>query len=163
MTQYNLKQGLCKFGIRGKDVVIIEMMQLHDMDMWTAMDPSKLTREDRMKALSSLLFLKEKHTVKVKGRACINGAPQIECIPKEEAALPTVSTESIFIAAVIAANKKRRVCYNDIPSAFINMDVDTYVLMVLKGKLAEMMVQMQIAPQVYQKYVMAQLTRREPK
>jgi hypothetical protein len=44
-------------------------MQLHIMDTWTAMDPAKLTREDRMKVLSSLLFLKEKQTGKVKGRA----------------------------------------------------------------------------------------------
>ncbi len=30
------------------------------MDTWTVMDPTKLTREDRTKALLSLLFLKEK-------------------------------------------------------------------------------------------------------
>jgi hypothetical protein len=29
------------------------------MDTWTVMDPTKLTREDRMKALSSLLFQKK--------------------------------------------------------------------------------------------------------
>jgi hypothetical protein len=73
------------------------------------MYPSKLTREDRMKVLSSLLFLKAKRTGKVKGRACINGAPQRVYISKEEVALPTMSTESIFITAVIAANKKRQV------------------------------------------------------
>jgi hypothetical protein len=68
-TQYNLKPGLCKFGARGNDVVISKMMQLHVMDTWMAMDPSKLIREERMKALSSLLFLKEKHTVCV----CVSG------------------------------------------------------------------------------------------
>ncbi len=104
-----------------------------------------------MKALSSLLFLKEKRMGKVKGRACIDGAPQHAYIPKEEAALPTVSTESTFITAAIAASKRRKVrCYN-IPSAFVNTDVDEDVLMVLKQELAEMMVQ--IAPQVCRKYV----------
>jgi hypothetical protein len=107
------------------------------MDTWTALDPSKLTREDRMKALSSLLFLKEKRTGKVNGRACNNGAPQRAYISKEEAALPTMSTESNFITAMVAANKKRQVRCYDIPSAFINMDLDKDVLMVLKGKLAE--------------------------
>jgi hypothetical protein len=38
-----------------------------------------------------------------------------------------------------------------VPSAFVNTDGDGDVLMVLKGKLAEIMVQ--IAPQVYQKYI----------
>jgi hypothetical protein len=50
-----------------------------------------------MKALSLLLFLKEKRTRKVKRRACINGVPQQAHIAKEDAALPTVSTESVFI------------------------------------------------------------------
>ncbi len=72
-------------------------------------------------------------------------------IPKEEAALPTISTESTFITAAIAASKRRKVRCYDIPSAFVNTDVDEDVLMVLKGELAEMMVQ--IAPQVYPKYV----------
>ncbi len=62
-----------------------------------------------------------------------------------------VLTESAFITGAIAASKRRKVrCYN-VPSAFINMDVDEDVLMVLKRELAEMMIQ--IAPQVYRKYV----------
>jgi hypothetical protein len=151
MTQYNLKPGLRKFGEQGATTARDELTQLHIVDTWKAMDQSKISREERMKALSSLLFLKEKRTGKVKGQACINGAPQRAYIPKEEAALPTVSTESTFITAAIAASKKRKVRCYDIPSAFVNTDVDEDVLMVLKGELAEMMVQ--IAPQVYRKYV----------
>ena len=79
------------------------------MDTWMVMDPTKLTREDRMKALLSLLFLREKQCGKIKGRACMNGAPQRTYIPKEDAALPTVSTESMFITSAIGASKKRHV------------------------------------------------------
>jgi hypothetical protein len=93
MTQYNLKPGLRKFGEKGAKAAMDELTQLHIMDTWTAMDPSKITREDRMRALLSLLFLKEKRTGKIKGHACINGAPQRDYITKEEAASPTVSTE----------------------------------------------------------------------
>jgi hypothetical protein len=151
MTQYNLKPGLKKLGKCGKTAAIKELMQLHVMDMWTAMDPTKLSREQQMKALSSLLFLKEKRMGDVKGPACINRAPQQAYIPKEEVVLPTVSTESTLIMASIAANKRWIIqCYN-VPSAFVKMDVDEDVLMLLKGKLAEMMVQ--IALQVYMKYV----------
>ncbi len=152
MTQYNLKPDLRKFGARGTMAVVDELTQLHIMDTWTAMDLSKISREKRMHALSSLPFLKEKRTGKIKGRACINGAPQKAYIPKEEAALPTVSTESTFITASIVVHKHRKVRCYDIPSAFVNTDVYKDVLMVLKGDLAEMMVQ--IAPQVYRKYVM---------
>ena len=109
MTQYNLKPGLRKFGEKGAKAAMDELTQLHVMDTWTAMDPSKITREDQMRALSSLLFLKEKRTGKIKGRACINGAPQHDYITKEEAASPTVSTESTFLTAAIAAKEKRKV------------------------------------------------------
>ena len=151
MTQYNLKPGLRKFGTRGATAAVEELTQLHIMDTWTAMDPAKISREESMKALSSLLFLKEKRSGKIKGRACINGAPQRAYIPKEEAASPTVSTESTFITASIAAHEHRKVRCYDIPSAFVNTEVDEDVIMVLKGDLADMMVQ--IAPQIYRKYV----------
>jgi hypothetical protein len=88
---------------------------------------------------------------KIKGRACLNGAPQRAYIPKEDAASPAVSTESTFITGAIAASKHRKVRCYDIPSAFINTDVDKDMPVVLKGELAEMMIQ--IAPQVHRKYV----------
>ncbi len=86
-----------------------------------------------MQVLSSLLFLKEKHTGRIKGQACLNRAPQRAYIPKEDAALPTVSTESTFITATIAAKERQRVRCYDVPSAFINTDVDKDILMVQKG------------------------------
>ncbi len=46
MMQYNLKLGLQKFGAKGAKAEINKMMQIHIMDTWTAMDPSKLLRED---------------------------------------------------------------------------------------------------------------------
>ncbi len=151
MIQYNLKPGLEKFGVRGQHAAVKELTSLHVMDTWTPMLAEHLSREQRMRALSSLLFLKEKRTGDVKGRACINGAPQQAYIPKEDAASPTVSVESTFITATIAATEKRKVQCYDVPSAFVNTDVDEDVIMVLKGELAEMMIQ--IAPEVYRRYV----------
>jgi hypothetical protein len=104
-----------------------------------------------MKALSLLLFLKEKQTRKIKVRACINEAPKQAHIAKEDTASPTVPTESVFITSAISASEKRKVRCYDIPSMFVNTDVDEDVRMVLKGGLVEMMIQ--IAPQMYQKYM----------
>jgi hypothetical protein len=68
MTQYNLKAGLQKFGKKGASAAAMEeLTQLHMMGTWRAMDPSKLSQEEQMQALSSLLFLKEKRSGKVKG------------------------------------------------------------------------------------------------
>jgi hypothetical protein len=46
MTQDNLKTGLWKFEAKGATTAINELIQLHIMDTWMAMDPSKLLRED---------------------------------------------------------------------------------------------------------------------
>jgi hypothetical protein len=43
MTQYNLKPGLRKFGEKRATAAMDELTQLHAMDTWTAMDPSKLS------------------------------------------------------------------------------------------------------------------------
>ncbi len=48
MTQYNLKAGLWKFGNKAKMAAMEEMMQLHIMDTWKAMDPAKLSREEQV-------------------------------------------------------------------------------------------------------------------
>ncbi len=77
--------------------------------------------------------------------------PQRAYIYKEDAASPNVLTESVFITSAIAAKEKRHVRRYDIPSTFVNMNMDKNVLMVLKGELAETM--MHIAPQTYQKHI----------
>ena len=81
----------------------------------------------------------------------MNGAPQRAYIPKEDVASPTVSTEFTFVTATIAAAEKMMVQCYDVPSAFVNTEVDEDVIMVLKGDLADMMVQ--IAPEVYRKCI----------
>ena len=82
MTQYNLKPGLRRFGNKGEKAAMKELTSLHVMDTWRPMGAAKPSREQRMRALSSLLFLKEKQTGDIKGRACVNGAPQRAYIPK---------------------------------------------------------------------------------
>ncbi len=48
MTQYNFKPGLRKFGDKGAKATMDKLTQLHIMDTWTAMDPLKITQEDRI-------------------------------------------------------------------------------------------------------------------
>ena len=93
------------------------------------------------------MFLKEKRSGKVKGRACVNGAPQRAYISKEYASSPTVANESVFITSVIVANKKHFVRCYDVPGAFLHTESDEKVLMVVRGELAETMIN--ISPQIY--------------
>jgi hypothetical protein len=113
--------------------------------------PSKTEPGGANASIVLATILKGKADGEDKGRGCLNGAPQQAYIPKEDTASPTVLTKSIFITGAIAARERRKVRCYDVPSAFVNTDVDKDVLMVLKGELAERMIQ--IAPQVYRKYV----------
>jgi hypothetical protein len=107
-----------------------------------------------MKALyiSSLIFLKEKSNREVKGRTCVNGAPQRAYIWKEDAHLPTVMTDLVFIQGVINAKERRVVGKCDLPGAFLKVVTDEKVIMVLRGELCKLMVK--VNPKLYRKYVM---------
>ena len=63
--QYGLKAGLKWFGSHGHTAVTKELSQPHTMNCFRPCDPRSLTRDDRRNALSSLMFLTEKHTEEV--------------------------------------------------------------------------------------------------
>jgi len=69
MTQYYLKPGLRKFGECVATAAISELTQLHVMDTLTVMDSTKLTRDNRTRALSSLLLLIKETMWKYKGQS----------------------------------------------------------------------------------------------
>ena len=66
LTQYNLEAGLGHFGEKGFAAAKVEIIQLHVMDTWVPEDPAMLSRAEKVRALSSLMFLKEKSSGKVK-------------------------------------------------------------------------------------------------
>ena len=119
LAQYSLKAGLKKFKEKGVTVAYSEMKQLHDMETFFPRHRRSLIREERVRVLSLLIFLKEKQDGRIKGRTCVNGAPQREYIRKEDAASPTVMTDLVFITSVIDAYDRRHVATYDLPGAFL--------------------------------------------
>ena len=69
--------------------------------------------------MSSLMFLTEKRDGTIKARACANGSTQRSYINKDEAASPTVSTETLLTTAVIDAKQNRDAMTLEIPNAFV--------------------------------------------
>jgi hypothetical protein len=151
LMQYSIKAGLKKFGERGEAAVTKELKQLHDMETFFPVDASTLTKQDKAKAIASLMFLKEKRNGDIKGRACADGRKQREDFTKQDATSPTVSVDSIFLTAIIEAQEGRDVACFDIPGAFLHAETDEDVTMMLKGRLAELMVL--VEPALYRKYV----------
>jgi hypothetical protein len=97
------------------------------------------------------MFLTEKRNGDIKGRACADGRKQREDFSKQDATSPTVSNEAIFLTALIEAMEERDVACFDIPGAFLHAETDEEVIMLLKGRLAELMVM--VEPSLYRKYI----------
>ncbi|KAL3810038.1 hypothetical protein ACHAXA_000207 [Cyclostephanos tholiformis] len=151
LVQYSITAGIKKFKDRGEAGVSKELTQMHDMQVFRPIKKEDLSHGEKKKALSSLMFLKEKRDKTVKARMCADGRKQREDWTKQESTSPTVATESVFITAVIDAHEGRDVACFDIPGAFLHADSDEDITMVLKGRLAELMVQ--VAPNLYRKYI----------
>ena len=64
---------------------------------------NKLTQEERIEAVGSLMFLKQKRDPSIKARTCADGRPQQEGTAKQESPSPTASLESIMLTSAIDA------------------------------------------------------------
>ena len=68
------------------------------------------------------MFLKCKRCRKIKGRGCADGRKQRAYITKEVSTAPTVSTEAVFLIAVIDAMEGRNVVVLNVPGAFFQAE-----------------------------------------
>ena len=146
--QMPIRRGLKLFGAQGICTVKAELQQLHDLKV---MEPKPLTANQKREALGYLMFLKRKRSGKIKARGCADGWPQWAYIPQEDARAPTVSTEAVFMTAVIDAMENRMVAVVDIPGAFMQADMDPGVYMRIEGAMVELL--MEIDHDMYQPHM----------
>jgi hypothetical protein len=151
LQQYSIGTCLKKFQEWGVNGPMKELSQMHNMCVFTPIQKSDLTPEERKRAMSSLMFLKENRDKTVKGQFCADGRKQRGDWTKQETTSPTISTESVFLTSIIEAHEGQDVPCYDIPGTFLHADSDIDITMVLKGRLAELMVQ--AAPNLYRKYI----------
>jgi hypothetical protein len=151
MTQYSLKKGLKKFKEVGEEAVSKELLQLHTTDTFKRQNAEELSTNQKKGALESLMFLKEKRDGTAKGRTCADGRKQRETVEPGAATSPNVSLESVLITSTIEAYEGRDVAVVDIPGAYLRSYMDEEVIMLLRGRLAELMVK--TAPNIYRKYI----------
>ena len=147
----SLKAGLRTFGNDGMKAVEKEMRQLHDRDVMMPVHKNYLMPEQRKEALAYLMFLKHKRCGKVKGRGCADGWKQRAYITKEESTAPMVSTEAVFLTAVIDALENKNVAVLDVPGTFMQAEIDELVHVQFTGEMVSML--LQIDHQMYKNYV----------
>ena len=66
VQQFNLKKGLQLFGGRAEEATTKELQQIHDFGTYIPQEAKNLSREERSKALSALMFIVEKRNGVVK-------------------------------------------------------------------------------------------------
>ena len=121
------------------------------MATYTSMHRGESSHEEKKKVSNALFFLTEKGNGDIKGRKVADGSKQrtFEGYNKADGTLPAVSTDGLLITCAIDAHEGLDVCTMDIPGTFLQADNDEFVLVLLKGTLAEMMVK--IDPSLYRK------------
>ena len=83
------------------------------------------------------MFLKKKRCGTIKGRGCADGRKQRAYVTKEESTSPTISTEAVFLTAVVDAWENRKVAVLDVPVAFMQVDMDELVHVRFKGEMVD--------------------------
>ena len=150
-AQVPMKQGIKMFGQDGINAVGEEMLQLHNRKVGKPTPRDELTPEQRKEALAYLMFLKRKRSGKIKGRGCADGRKQRAHTVKADATAPTVSTEAVFLTAVIDAMEERDVATVDIPGAFMQADMDELLHVRLTGLMVDLL--LEIDREMYEPYV----------
>ena len=126
-AQMSMKKGLRVFGEEGYATMKKEIQQLHDRKVMQPINHKDLTPAQKREALGYLMFLKKKWSGTIKGRGCADGCKQRAYITKEESTSPTISTEAVFLTAVVDAWESRKVTVLDVPGAFMQVDMDELV------------------------------------
>ena len=151
----SLKAGLRTFGDNGIKAVEKEMRLLHDRDVMKPVHKRSLTPKQRKEALAYLMFLKRKRCGKIKGRGCADGRKKRAYITKEESTAPTVSTEAVFLTAVIDAMEGRNVVALDVPAgAFMQAEIDELVHVRFTGAMVTVL--LEIYHEMYKDYVVVE-------
>ena len=99
VQQYNLKNGLELFGDRAEEATKNELQQIHDFGTYIPMNANSLSRQDKTKALYSIIFIVEKRYIRVKAQKCAVGSTQrnFPGYVNLDWASPTVTTDGVII------------------------------------------------------------------
>ena len=149
-AQMSMKKGLRMFGEEGYAAVRKEMQQLHDRKVMQPIKRMDLMAAQKREALGYLMFLKKRSGI-IKGRGCADGRKQQAYITKEDSTSPTISTEAVFLTAVVDAWESRKVTVLDVPGAFMQVDMDELVHVRFEGEMVDKL--LEIDMDLYESYV----------
>ena len=87
-------------------------------------DPSKITNDEKRRALEAVNLILKKRSGKIKGRTCADGSKQKRFLKNGESiSSPTVSLEAIVGTLLIDAHEDRDVAIFDVPGAYLQAEM----------------------------------------
>ena len=128
-----------------------EFLQLHIQEAFGTLRAEDMTEEQKKDALEIMVFLKDKRDGTITARGCADRRKQREKYNNEDATSPTFSTEAVLLSAMIDAYEERDVAVVDIQGAYLSADMDDDMFMIIRGKMAELVVAAD--PTLYRKYI----------
>ena len=156
MTQMSAKAGIRRFGDAARDAMSAEFRQLDEKGVFEPVNPDSLDPDVTRQALRCINVIKQKRCGKIKGRTCADGRPQRNLYDKSETSSPTASADAIMLTLIVDALERRDVATADVAGAYLNANMDDYVLMKLEGEDARLMCDVNPS---YEKYVTHQQGR----
>jgi hypothetical protein len=153
MTQMTAKAGLRKHGAAAEAALIQEYSQLEDQNVYEAIDPRSLTKEQRKGALQAINLIKEKRDGKLKGRTVADGSVQCELYDKSETTSPTLSTDALVLSIMTDAYERRDVGTADVVGAYLNAYMKDFVIMKFTGESLDILCK--VNPE-YEKFVVVE-------
>lgn len=140
-TQMTAARGVKLFGEAAEKALITEWLQLDQLGVYEGRHWWKMTKLQRQRAMRLVQLIKQKRCGKIKGRTCVDGRPQREYIPKEEATSPTAHLESLLLTFLQDASEARSVGIVDIPGAFLTTPTDSDEHVIVDGIMVDMLVE----------------------
>lgn len=139
-------EGLKLFGQPATDAMIKELTSVHQKGVFSQVRMKDLSNTQLRSIIRSSLFFKEKFLStgafeKLKARLVAGGDLQDRALySSDETSSPTVSLQSLYLVAALAAKEGRKVGTMDVGTAYLNADMKREVLMRIEPKLARVLV-----------------------
>ena len=142
LTQMSAKAGLRKYGPRAEEALLKEYAQLERQKVYESIDPSTLTPQQHKQVLRAVSLIKEKRDGVLKGRTCADGRIQRSLYDKAATSSPTLSSDALMLTILIDAHEGRDVATADITGAYLNADMDDFVVMKFEGREVDILCQL---------------------
>ena len=132
-TQMTAQAGIKKHGQAARDTFTAEFAQLDYKGAYELIHATDLTETQQTSALQIISLIKEKWNGQLKGRLVADGRPQRALYAKDKTSSPTAAPESVLLTAMIDAVEDQHMVVVDITGAYLNADMDDFVLIRLSG------------------------------